>query len=320
MKTKLWFAMTFGLVLFPVLSMAQSGAVVVVTDDGGIGEPSARTARHLLINSLRSQNVLLVDRPELDRVLPMDDALKSLIQGTGASKIYALRLSALGGKLIAELQELGPGLEFLGSQSLSAKGAEELDVVLPRLVKAIVSSQPVEQTAEIDNLAAQEGRKWEKKPGEFFWGLGIMGGTGLTEGSVGTFGFDLRFAYEMEQFRINTNLGGMFTSPDSGGDDGSFRISVGGSYLFSKSSFSPYVGMDFGYMINKASRYYGMGVGVIPHVGIELFRLHKARMMIEVGCMLPFFKSENHNDSDGEEPASGSRYVPTFFGMVSAVW
>lgn len=308
MKTKLLSTAAILMILLPPNAMAQDRAVVVVTEDGGIGEPSARTARGILIDELRGQGVDVGDAPALDRIQPLDDAVKQAAAQLGAGKVYVLKLSALGQKIIVKIEERTAALEEVNSRQLPAAGAEELDTVIPRVVEALLKNLPVEHTARIDSVSAQEGRKWEKLPGEFLWGFGVILGGGLAKGAAFSYGLDFKASYEMEHFRLNFELGGMGNIEEG---DAAFRTGVGLSYIPMTTFWSPYFGVSLDYMAIAVDEWGEGGVGAVVHGGVEFFRLHSARMLLELGLYVPFFEISK----DGE-----SRYAMVLTGTVTVMW
>lgn len=316
-KTILFLTVTLLQNTFLATAFAQTTAVTVVAEPGGIGEDSCRTARRILIAELRTAGIDVGDRPELDRVHPVDDEVKKIASDVGAQKVFVLRLSALGQKVVVDLEELTPALEMVRGRRLSSKGAEELDLVIPRLVKALITNQPVEETEQIGNLTQQEGRKWEKKPGEFLWGVGVMTGGALAADSTFAYGFDLKFSYEMERFRLNADIGGMFSTKDD--SFGWFRTDLGIAYLPLTGSWSPYFGGGLGFMtLNNGveNTKDGSGLGLVVNAGVEFFRLHSARVLVEVGCMFPFFSLEDNNGNGQTQ----STYAPVGYGSFAILW
>lgn len=307
MRTRMWMTVAALLLMIPMTAAAQTKAIVVITDDGGIGEASARTARQLLTDELRSNGITILSVPELDRLMPLGEELKALARNVGAQKIYSLSLATLGQKILVRVEEFTLDLQAVQHRRLASRGVEELDKVIPRVVKSLISGKPIEESAEIDSVTDTEGKKWEKKPGEFMWGGGVMLGGGLLEGSMITYGFDLRSGYEMRHFRLNAVTGFMFNFDNLEGD-GMFHAGVGASYIPSGSDWSPYFGGGFSYMAMDAADKNEAGVGANLHVGLEAFRLHRARMLVEFGAMLPFFKLSG----GGEEV-----YAVQLYGLIS---
>lgn len=292
--------------LVPGAAFAGGRAVVVVTDAGGVGEASVQTARKILQTELRANGVEVVDAPELQGVRRAGEEVQSAAARLGAGAVYALQFSPLGEKLYVSVQELDPAMNLRAERHLQARDIEELDLVLARLARAIATGRRVEETEEIDTVTAREGQKWKKEPGESLWGFGILAGL-ASERPVGG---ELRFLYEMDNFRLNAHAGWMNSEGDGTLDVA--RYCVGASYLFHKGDVSPYAGVDVGLLSVETGDGEGDGLGIVPHAGVELFRLHRARLLVEAGVMLPFFNVS----SDG----GGSSYEAVFFGGVAVVW
>jgi hypothetical protein len=311
MKNKLMMTAAILMILLPMSALALDRAIAVVVEDGGIGEPSARTARGILIDELRNQGVDVGDAPALDRIHPLDDGVKQAAAHLSAGRVYVLKLSALGQKIIVKIEERTANLEEVSSRRLPAAGPEELDVIIPRVVEALVKNLPVEQTARMDSVSVQEGRKWEKLPGEFLWGVGIILGGGLAEGAVFSYGLDLKVCYEMEHFRLNFEMGGLLNVDE---DDGFFRTGVGASYIPMTTFWSPYFGVSIDYMAIMVDDWHEGGAGAVVHAGVEFFRLHSARMLVEMNLFVPFFEIEDSSN------VANSRYAMVLTGNVTVMW
>jgi hypothetical protein len=308
-------------------ALAGQRAIVVLEDSQGVNLPDCRTALRMLAEEIRGRGVDAV-RPDYAAVQSSEE-IRKLVTEQQAERVFALSLNPLGQRLIVGLRLLDSGLNPLESRTISSGGIEELEFLIPRLVNAVINDKPLKETALVDNLSTSEGRKWEKKHGEFLWGVGLLVGGNAHDNSTATYGPDLRISYEMEHWRLDASVGGMFNDED--GDDGSFRLGVGGSYLFSKKSWSPYIGAQIAYMHVDVGRqsydHYdypdisGSGMGLDLHAGIEFFRLHGARMLVEVGVMLPFFMAEEDEWYGYENGNSGqNEYIPVGYGCLAITW
>lgn len=297
-------------VLLPTIAFAGSKAFVVVEEDAGVPAGSLPAVRRILQVELQANGIEVVDPPGMDRPRPTADLVKSAASDAGAGAVYSLSIYPLGTKLYVELRELDAGMNVRAQRNLQAQNVEELDLVLPRLVRAIVTREPVEQTVQIETVTAKEGRDWGKKPGESGWGIGILAGFDAGR----PVGFDFRWLYEMEHVRLNVGIGGMGAAEDESAFN-VFRLSTGVSYLFSTGEVSPYAGADLAYLDLEDAAGTGKGLGIIPHVGVELFRLHRARVFFEAGVMLPFFRL-----SRDIAPGDSSTYKAVGFGEFAVAW
>lgn len=287
-------------------------AVVVLVDDGGIGPASARTACRIFADELRRLGVEVAESPDLEQVHPLDDTIKQEMARVGAGRIFVLSLLQLGNKLIAKVELRSADFTILSSRQLTASGPEELDVVIPRLTEALIKNTSVGESARIDTVTAQEGRKWEKLPGEFLWGFGIILGGGLSEGTNFIYGLDFQFSYEMEHFQLRFQLGGMANFDDEE-KDGLFRTGVGATYIPFTSFWSPFLGVSLDYVYLNLGGYERGGVGLIVHGGVEFFRLHSSRLVVGLDLVVPFFEIRNDYPED-------YKYRMAIFGTVAVLW
>lgn len=304
---RLLLAAVLSLLLLPAVARA-GGALAVVTEAGGVDEGSVRTARGILQAELRANGVPVVDDPAAAVVGPPGEALRRAAAGAGATAIYALGLSPLGRKLYVRVEELDAELQPRAERHLQAAGAEELDLVIPRLVKAIVAGRPVEATQSLETLTAKEGRAPEKKPGESMWGLGVLGG------ASGAVGYELRWAYEMEHVRLDIAWGAVAKSGGYGPDV--THLVVGAAYVFGAQDIAPYLGARIGRIDLTTEDEAGEGLGVVVTAGVELFRLRRARLLLEAGGILPLFRVK----AGGFDTAGTSSYRAVAYGGLSALW
>ncbi len=285
----------------------SSQSVVRVTHGQGIGAPSAQTARKILVDELRKLGV---------------NVLETEADQAGVDRIYVLDLSNLGKKIFVKVEERNSDMKFLSSRHLTALSIEELDVIIPRIAKAIVKKVPMDATARIGNLSMTEGRKWEKLPGEFLWGFGVLTGGGIAQGAGMGYGVDFRMSYEMEFIRVNFELGGT-TNFES--EDGYFRTGVGASYVPLTGAWSPYFGMSLDYMYMDAGLLDGGGAGAVLQAGFEFFRLNSTRMLVELDLSLPFFQmrgNDSYYDYDTGQYISDTegQYNVALTGGLTVMW
>lgn len=242
----------------------------------------------------------------------------------GARRVFALDVIALGNKLVLKLGEYDlAGGDLVFGQSITATGMEELDTVVPRIVKAVLLRKQLDETQTVENLTDQEGRAWRKKFGEFLWGFGINFGGTANPGSDLAYGMSFKVMYEMENLRVDFFLGGAgnFTGGDS---VGIFVTDLSLNYLFLTSNYSPYVGggIGFGTIGVDANGFDGVKSGAVGTVsaGLEMFRLYGMRLLVGARMVVPFFKVSSDYWGYGGSDSSESRWVPAFLTDVSFVW
>jgi hypothetical protein len=280
-------------------------AIVWVADDGGLGIETAKSVRRIAASALNEHGVETAEPPEADGVHALDDAAKRIGDGLGVEETYVLRLSRLGEKIVVTATLYDDGFEAVRSREMTALSVEELETTVPRLVLAVARDTSTSDTAEVDTVTKREGEPWNKKFGEFLFGMGILLGGGFHPGAALQYGLDLKIAYEMKFFRVNVEIAGAVGMPAF--DDALARGGVGVSYLMLARDWSPYVGASVSYLFSGVAGEFGAGVGFTPHIGVEGFRLHKVRFLVELGTTLPVYEV-------------GGFYAPIGHGAVCILW
>ena len=248
-----------------------------------------------------------------EQTVSMEDqaAAESALSSAGVSRVFVLSLMPLGEKRVVGLAERRlPGLAVTRSERLTAARIEELDTVLPRLVDALLSGKPVDETAQVSSVTEQEARPWRHKPGGFFWGLGIPFGASLRRHSEFSYGAGLRLAYEMEHARIDADSFLQLNAKEK-----MFHwnvLSVGAAYLPLAGDISPFVGGGVAFGGSTMDDREG-DMGVVFNVGggVEFFRLHKTRLLADLRIGLPTYRVETD---------AGERWVPVLTFTVFFLW
>jgi hypothetical protein len=205
-------------------------------------------------------------------------------------------------------------------------------VAAPRIAESLVHGTPLESTAQIDNLAADETRVYQKRPGEMRFDVGVLGmqmvGSGLSI-NPGLMG-DL--VYEAPQFAIGADMRGAWSASHSSSDAGYFSIGPMARYFFSKDDFSPYIGGGLTFTAvslhpEGSASLSGSGLAPFAELGIEALRTHRARVAVGVRVDFPLFDLES--DSSGvtyngagqafAPPKQSGYYAPATF-TVSIGW
>jgi hypothetical protein len=234
-----------------VAGAGESSATLVVAEDGGFPAATVKTVRSLAATELRVRGVDVAD--EL----------------SGASRRrFVLSLGRLEQKVLITLEDVVPPAtvpEFAATHA--AASLDEADVVVPRLVRAVLEREPFESTARVGTVTAQESAPLRSRPGEGLFVIGI--GLEPLGGSIG-------WSYEARRFRLGVLAMGA-------GEHGSF-FGIDGAWLPYDGSVSPYLGAGLGVVdgVDKAA------LGTRLEVGVEFFRLHGVRLMAGVGAIVPF--------------------------------
>jgi hypothetical protein len=225
--------------------------------------------------------------------LPSLPKLAPVLTANGCSRLFVVHGLRLGRKRVIQLSELKTSTphSVIFSARMSAQKIEELDVVVPRLVRAVLAKKTPRSTAEVDQVTRRESREWRKKDGELLVGGAIPIGSSFHQDAQPSYGLGGLVSYEMEHARLDAALVGQFNS--RGDELWHGGLTLGAAYLFSATNTSPYLGANIGY----GATWMGSDVddadfGLLVSVGggVEFFRLYKARMLLDARLTLPTYQ------------------------------
>ena len=236
---------------------AGASAVVVVAEDGGFPPEAVRTVRSLTATELRARGVDVCSDSE------------------EASRRFVLSLGRLEQKVLITLEDVvAPASSPEFTATHAAASLDEADVVIPRLVRAVLDREPFERSARMATVTAQESAPFRTRPGEGLFVLGV--GLAPLGGSIG-------WSYEARSWRLGVLA--------QGAGDGASFLGIEGAWIPLDANASPYVGVGLG----SVSDDFHTSVGTKLEVGLELLRLHGVRLMAGVSAIVPF---ESHPGTD----------------------
>lgn len=267
---------------------------VIVVEGGGLDTPTLNTLRALVMADLRKRSLTVVEDVRLQGLHPLGAETRALLGELGARTLALRVVGRLGSKVPLNLEELDADDRVIASVSLTAGALEECDVVLPRLVAALVEQRPVAETARIDTVVTTEARPFQKQPGERFWILGISIPTFSGEGSGGQNGISVGYMYEAKSFGFG--IQGLWADNK---DAKIGALTMDGLWLPLGGQTSPYLGGGVGHM----STQYSSGMGLKAMAGFEMLLLHRARVRLGAELLLPLF-------SDSWEEFTVTSYSP----------
>ena len=246
---------------------------------------------------------------------------------------FRVQLQPLGRSLILTLAEEAPGGAVVTQRVLRLTDIEEVAVAAPRIAEAVVRRVPLEDTARVDNLVREETRDYEKKPGEFFWGAGVVTGAMLADRVDGALvGLDLRAFYETPRWSVGVDFrfAGYNSDQSDSTDAMQVALSVGGRYFFADGDFAPFAGGGLSMLSLQAPALAGPGTsdgngaGLYAEAGVEVLRLRESRLSVDVRLDAPLYqlrKDEYSYDGygSGEQRSDAAGYaVPLTVGVVYA--
>lgn len=289
------------------------GSVGCLVLNSGLDPASAATAGQLVCDELRMQGVALS------------------APGTETEKAYRVTFARLGQALVVHVAFEAPVGAVVRTRRMVLSGPEQITFAAPRVARAIVHDEALDDTQRVDNLVGEETRKYEKKAGEFLWGLGVTGTSAPGEGVWMAPGIDFQGYYETPEYGFGFSLR---TSFGSGDKELTYAAAgVGGRYFFSDSDFSPYVGAGIavsGMEISEGTDDYGAsdvhaeggGLGAFGEVGVEFMRLHSSRMIVGLRADAPFYSlDESRYDwQSGGAATEDSRWVMPLTLSATYAW
>lgn len=255
-------------------------AVVVISEGGGLDAMTLHTLRVLVASELRNRGLQVAEDTRLDGVHPAGAETQELA-GTLGDRIFLLRIAGrLGTRVPLSLEEVDAQGNLKGSVSHTAATLEECDVVVVRLVEALVNRKTMEETARIATVTAAESRPYQKKPGERFWVLGLPMPLFSGAGSGSQSGFSVGWMHEAEHFAVGFQLLGTTNK-----DQRISAITLDTTWIPMTGEVSPTFGLGFGYLNTENAN----GVGLKLMAGLELFRLHGTRVKAGFELCVPMF-------------------------------
>jgi hypothetical protein len=250
MRTRLSLLALLALASLAAAPSAGASAIVVVAEDGGFPPATVQTVRSLAVTELRTRGIDVVEEPR-----PQD-------------REFVLRLGRLDQKVLITLEELEPPRttpDFAATHAASS--IDEADVVVPRLVRAVLDREPFDKGARMTTVTAAESAPFRSRPGEGLFVVGV---------GLAPLGASIGWSYEARAWRLGILA--------QGADDGASFFGVEGAWIPYDGSVSPYLGAGLG----SVGGDFDASLGTKLEAGVELFRLHRVRLMAGLSAIIPF--------------------------------
>ena len=257
---------------------------VLLSDDGGLDTRTARTLRALTVSALRKRGETVSDDPAWEGLHPTGAETQAFLKRFGGRALSLRVAGRLGTKLPLALEELRPDGTVATSAWMTAASLEECDIVIPRLVEALLSGKTIESTAQITTVTTEEARPFQHRPGEGRFVIGMLDPlfSGSDNGSKS--GLSLGYMYEAEHFMLGVE--GLYFG--SGNSHLGSIVFFQGAWLPLSGEFSPYLGGGVGYLGGQDKDIsIDSGVGCKLTAGLEMFRLHRVRLQVGVDVYFP---------------------------------
>lgn len=217
-----------------------------------------------------------------------------------AQQAVVLRLTHLGTstRVRMTVYDLSGRVVYWDSMAVTG-GPEEMDVVLERLVHAMVIGQPVRDSAELDTVTSDEMSQLNRRTANRTFGLHLFTllpfNRPTTTDSVSAVpGVGLFWMYDARSWMADIAV-------DVGGHAGNTIVDValGAYYPFFRTDFTPYLGGNVKYGYFSYGGTGSAGVSLQPTFGILLGRTSSVQVRAEVGYFVDTFSEASHPVPNG---------------------
>jgi hypothetical protein len=228
--------------------------------------------------------------------------------GARADETHRVELARLGESVILTVSR--------GTTSRTVRLAriEEVPTAAPRVAESLVHGTSLESTEKVDNLVGEEARQYAKRPGEFRFGLGVLGMQMLGASASIDTGLVAQAMYEAPRFAVGLDIRGAWAPSHSQDSAAYFAIGPTARYFLSEGDVTPYVGGGLAFTalsLTPSGQPMANGNGLAPfaEIGVEALRTHRARVMVGLRVDLPLYSLEG--ESNAFDSSGGIRLVPS---------
>lgn len=223
---------------------------------------------------------------------------EELRRASGGQGGFEVRLATLGRLVVVTASREGSA----DSVTVQVDAVEEVPTAAVRIADALVHGGGFASTQRVDNLLRGETRPALSKKGSVKFSLGVADVESAGHGARAA-GLSLGLVYASPRFALPAEM--RLAWDDAQGEEPRldlFSLSVGGRAYLSKKDVSPFVGAGLGVLRLHArdggypgsevapDRYFDaerFGVAPYLELGVELLRLHRGRVALQVRADLP---------------------------------
>jgi len=287
-------------------ALAQSSMPVVLLPASGLNVSPGilDAARDLLKDHLQrtGRYTVLTGPGASSTEEPTAAAAVEQANAAHAQQAMVLRLTHLGTstRVRFTVYTLSGQVAYWDSMAISG-GPGDMDVVLERLVHAMVIGRPVRDSAELETVTSDEMNTLNRRNANKTFGLHLFTllpfNTATPTGKVAAVpGGGLFWLYDARSWMADIAV-------DIGGQGGNFLIDValGAYYPFSRADFTPYLGGKVKYGYFRFGGDGSAGVSLEPTFGLLLGRTSSVQVRAELGYFVDTFQ-EATKDVAGATP------------------
>ena len=268
----------------------------------GVDESTVQSAEAILrleINAALHWNLVPgneVQQAVGDQLCDELDCAVDIGKKLNASKVLICNLTGLGEKILVyyTLIDIPSGKVKLKDKA-TALYVEDLDAVLKRVAVSVSTDKPIQRTAEVDNITAQESKEPLRRATNTLSGFtfGYLFPQDGYDGDDRSFTLDFRVAQEFNPFEV-----GLLLAARKG-----FAVNIFGDYLFTKKDICPYAGGALGFhwiaheqrmVFDAQTGNYeddnrrGDGFELTLNGGLKLFRTYNFQILINFAYLATF--------------------------------
>jgi len=217
-----------------------------------------------------------------------------------AQQAAVLRLTHLGTstRVRFTVYALSGQVVYWDSMAISG-GPEQMDVVLERLVHAMVIGKPVRESAELETVTNDEMNTLNRRNANKTFGLHLFTLLPFNTPSAKTTavpGVGLFWMYDARSWMADIAV-------DLGGHNGSlaFDVGLGAYYPLLRTDFTPYLGGKIKYGYFNYGGNGSAGVSLEPTLGVLLGRTSSVQVRAEVGYFVDTFPESPKDSSSVTE-------------------
>lgn len=207
---------------------------------------------------------------------------------------YRVDLDKLGTHAFVTLTAESNGAK-VDSRRMPIDRIEDVPLVAPRLVDALIHNKSLKETERVGNLTTADATTPVRRYGQMQFGGGVLGAVAPGLATVSP-GLELALRYDTQRWV----LGGQLRFAWGVGNNDQFnmiQLGVGPRYMLSTADTSLFLGG--GMAIERlgerkeSNTKSGAGVGAYAEVGVEMMRLHHNRLNVALRTDFPTFKTQD---------------------------
>lgn len=220
----------------------------------------------------------------------------ALGSSAAANAVAVLHITRLGSAATIRLAMYEVNGALSHTDQLKAASPDDMDKVLARLAKGVVTGKPAKSNADIETVTEQEGRPLTRQAANSTFGIkiGMLVPTESAGGEVAaTPGLGIYWMYDARSFLAEVDIG--FHTGDEAHD---FYVGLGGYVPLSRSNVTPYVGGSLKWLAAEYGGDGGSGLQLGGGGGVLIGRLSTVQFRADLQYFLNTFEETNYKTDE----------------------